>query len=130
MYGNDSCQRITRMFGCKNDSWFTLKCLMKEYPNSLTYILAVTGILFFAVLLMVAEHPLDRILNGAQDHNFMNALWEAIVTITTVGYGDIYPRTPIGRFIMVFCAIFGVAINAIMVVNMTLMFTMSPHRKF
>lgn len=36
------------------------------------------------------RHPLYGIMNG---------MWFALVTMTTVGYGDKAPRTPVGRFI-------------------------------
>lgn len=39
-----------------------------------------------------------------------DALWWAIVTITTVGYGDRYPTTPAGRMTAVFVMVTGVGI--------------------
>jgi voltage-gated potassium channel len=36
-------------------------------------------------------------------------LWWAAATITTVGYGDIYPVTPAGRIIAVFTMIVGIS---------------------
>lgn len=41
---------------------------------------------------------------------FGDALWWAMVTITTVGYGDQYPVTPEGRFIAVGLMIAGIAL--------------------
>lgn len=38
---------------------------------------------------------------------FFNSCWLEIVTITTVGYGDGYPRSPYGRFIGVISCILG-----------------------
>ena len=45
--------------------------------------------------------------------NFFDALYWAITTLTTVGYGDIYPIANIGRVISMFSAIFGVAVIAL-----------------
>lgn len=41
------------------------------------------------------------------------ALWWSIVTLTTVGYGDVFPITPLGRFLSGFIAIIGVCLIAL-----------------
>jgi voltage-gated potassium channel len=40
------------------------------------------------------------------------AMWWAIVTLTTVGYGDVYPETPLGRVAAALVALAGVGIVA------------------
>lgn len=50
-----------------------------------------------AVLLYHAENPVQP----EAFSSIGDSLWWAIVTFTTIGYGDIYPITPIGRFITV-----------------------------
>ena len=45
--------------------------------------------------------------------NFFEAIYWATVSLTTVGYGDIYPVTTIGRVVTMFSSVFGIAIIAL-----------------
>lgn len=54
--------------------------------------------------------------NKAQPDAFKNmgeSLWWAVATLTTVGYGDIYPVTSLGKVISGFMALIGIGIVAI-----------------
>ncbi len=46
-------------------------------------------------------------------NNFFDAVYWATVSLTTVGYGDIYPVTTIGRIVTMVSSIFGIAIVAL-----------------
>ena len=50
---------------------------------------------------------------SAMFENFFDALYWATTTLTTVGYGDIYPATNVGRVISMLSAILGVAVIAL-----------------
>jgi voltage-gated potassium channel len=52
-----------------------------------------------------AEHPVNP-----EFATFGDALWWAIVTLTTVGYGDIVPETTAGRWVAVAIMITGIAV--------------------
>ena len=45
--------------------------------------------------------------------NFFDAIYWATVSLTTVGYGDIYPVTTIGRIVTMISSVFGIAIIAL-----------------
>lgn len=46
-------------------------------------------------------------------NSFFDAIYWATVSLTTVGYGDIYPITTIGRIVTMGSSIFGIAIVAL-----------------
>ena len=45
--------------------------------------------------------------------DFFEAVYWAVISLTTLGYGDIYPVTTVGRVFTMFSAIFGIAIIAL-----------------
>lgn len=46
-------------------------------------------------------------------NNFFEAIYWATVSLTTVGYGDIYPVTSVGRVITMLSSVFGIAVVAL-----------------
>ena len=46
-------------------------------------------------------------------NTFFDAVYWATVSLTTVGYGDIYPTTVIGRTVAMISSVFGIAIVAL-----------------
>ncbi|MEX0964968.1 MAG: ion transporter [Pseudohongiellaceae bacterium] len=71
--------------------------------------------LFSVITLIVIFGALMFIIEGG-DNGFDNiplSIYWAIVTITTVGYGDITPHTPLGQFIAAIAMICGYAIIAV-----------------
>jgi len=66
--------------------------------------------LMVVFLASVAEHFLER---EAQPQTFGSvpaALWWAVVTLTTTGYGDVVPVTPLGRLVAALVMISGLAV--------------------
>jgi voltage-gated potassium channel len=67
------------------------------------------AVLVFASLLYAAEHDAQPDKLGT----IPQAMWWAIVTLGTVGYGDVVPVTPLGKAISVFAIIGGLAMIAL-----------------
>ncbi|XP_050549675.1 potassium voltage-gated channel protein Shaw isoform X1 [Spodoptera frugiperda] len=102
--------RIMRLFKLTRHS-SGLKILIQTFRASakeltLLVFFLVLGIVIFASLVYYAE----RIQTNP--HNDFNSiplgLWWALVTMTTVGYGDMAPKTYVGMFVGALCALAGV----------------------
>lgn len=86
--------------------------------RSLQNIKEVIAVAFFAlvIILILASSMMFYIENEAQPEKFSSipdTMWWAIATLTTVGYGDIYPITPLGKFLGSFIAILGIGMFAL-----------------
>ncbi len=69
-----------------------------------------------SILLILASTLMYNIENEAQPEAFSNigeSLWWAVATLTTVGYGDIYPITGLGKILSAVIALLGIGIVAL-----------------
>lgn len=69
-------------------------------------------VIFLMVLFMasVAEYFLERDVQPAGFSSVPAALWWAVATLTTTGYGDVVPITPLGRVVAAFVMICGLGV--------------------
>ncbi len=72
-------------------------------------IVAIAVVIIGAAAAYRAEHP-----SNPEFATFGDSVWWAIVTLTTVGYGDIVPETPAGRFTGVLIMVAGVGILGVL----------------
>ncbi|KPP69095.1 potassium voltage-gated channel subfamily V member 2-like [Scleropages formosus] len=71
------------------------------------FLFITMGIFTFSAMVYTAEH--DRPLTNFT--SIPHAWWWATVSITTVGYGDMYPETYLGRLLAFCCISFGIILN-------------------
>ena len=67
------------------------------------------------------RHAGNRLFGSYED-----ALWWASVTMTTVGYGDIYPKTPVGRTAGVILMLAGLAVLGVLAGALASFFGIDP----
>jgi hypothetical protein len=123
IYMSPKSNEICKTFLFENNLIFTWKSLMKNKPKFLLLIVGVFLIYFFSFSIRVFE----RGYNPELYNNFINPIWFIIVTMTTVGYGDITPKTNEGKIIATVSCVIGVFIISLLIITITNFFTMNFH---
>uniref|UniRef100_A0A7N8XXK2 Potassium voltage-gated channel, Shaw-related subfamily, member 4 n=1 Tax=Mastacembelus armatus TaxID=205130 RepID=A0A7N8XXK2_9TELE len=103
--------KLTRHFVGLRVLGHTLKASVNEFL--LLIIFLALGVLIFATMIYYAERigasPDDPTgFNHTHFKNIPISFWWAVVTMTTLGYGDMYPQTWLGMMVGALCALAGV----------------------
>ena len=105
--------RLFRVFklGRYIDALQTIVQVIRLSASQLIMSLALCAfvMLFSAIVMYTVEKPVQP----EQFPNVITSLWWAICTLTTVGYGDVYPITAVGRFFAALISLVGIGIIAI-----------------
>jgi len=78
----------------------------------------------FGFMLRMFESPLNDI-TGQDFGSMSNCMWNVIITLTSVGYGDIFPKSSLGRFVGILICFWEVFIISFFVVTVTNMLAFS-----
>ena len=115
--------RICKMMGKQSGYIFSFKCLLISKTLQTLIFITILTCLTFAYMLKIIEGPVFLISNTNNknnnknnDNNYMfyfNCFWNVLVTMTTVGYGDYFPKSILGRFIIFIVTLFGTIIMAL-----------------
>ncbi len=88
----------------------------------------VQGALLFALGALVASATVITFAeqgSGGEIDGFGAAVWWAVTTVTTVGYGDIYPVTVVGRGVATFLMLVGIGLFGLLTANVAAYFVES-----
>ena len=75
-----------------------------------------TVVFFMLILLVVASSLMYEVEHTTQPDKFPSipaTMWWGVMTLTTVGYGDVYPVTPLGQFLASVVAVLGIGLFAL-----------------
>jgi voltage-gated potassium channel len=88
-------------------------------------VILMGAVLLFASLLYAIEHDVQPDKFGT----IPQAMWWAIVTLGTVGYGDVVPVTPLGKLVSVFAIVGGLTMIALPVAIISTAFADEVRRR-
>ncbi|TNV81238.1 hypothetical protein FGO68_gene10728 [Halteria grandinella] len=130
-FTNPRAQRICQMNGCEAKLIFAIRSVIREYPYQAILVALVSSILCLAYQIRIFEQPLSDV--SAQNFNsYGNAVWLVIITICTVGYGEFYPKSEIGRICAIVACFWGVFVVSLFVVtlNNLLLFSQAEENSY
>ncbi len=108
--------RVARIFhlfriNTQYESFQVITSVLKEKRNAILY-----SVFIIVVLILASSLTMYSVEHAAQPEAFKNAfsgIWWSVSTVFTVGYGDIYPVTVLGRIMGVIITFLGVGAVAI-----------------
>jgi len=113
-YTGAEAHRVCQRHGVNADYTFAMKAIFKVRALILLLILLVFFVFWLGVILRIAERP-----SQAAFEYIWNGAWVAVLTMTTIGYGEIYPITHVGRFIDLIAALLGSFVLSLFLVSVT-----------
>ena len=108
--------RVVRIFhlfriNANDDSFTVIVSVLKEKKNQI-----ISSVFIILVLMLASSLGIYSAEHEAQPDVYRNAfsgLWWSVATLLTVGYGDIYPITVMGRIMAIIITFLGVGVVAI-----------------
>lgn len=88
--------------------------LVVDVFSSRRFELGVTGAIGGMLLILVATllYLVEGQVQPEKFGSIPRALWWGVITLTTIGYGDVYPITPIGKVLAGVTAVLGIGLVA------------------
>jgi hypothetical protein len=121
-WADDRAEKICNECNTPGGISFAIKAELKERPYTVVGVLMVMSIIIFGYGLRNFEVAFlyNIEIDKYMDWTFVwNGFWCIIITILTVGYGDFFPRTFMGKMIAVVACLWGTFLISLMVVSLT-----------
>jgi len=83
------------------------------------FVIAFLLAILFGIFVWVIEHYKNDCFPNSFLQGIGKGLWWSLVSMTTVGYGDVVPSSPLGRTIALFWLFIGMMIGCVMTATMT-----------
>lgn len=111
--------KYCEMEGCEANTEFAVKAVLKKSPLNALFIALVFSSIIFGAVLVNFESPMDVVRDSNEFSFIWNGMWLAVVTMTTVGFGDYYAISVFGRIVTVLIIFWGIFLISLVVVALT-----------
>ena len=118
-------KKLCRSYGFTAGQRFTFKSILKTKPEMTVSVMFIISIFMFAYLIRITEQPYYNALGQHDFDRYFQGIWCIVITMTTVGYGDLTPATDFGRVIMMFVALWGTFLISLLILIASDIFAMT-----
>ncbi len=109
--------RLLRVLAVGVRFWVEARTVLRHRTFSFIGAVSVLAVASAAALVYALERNGDGPIQSYGD-----ALWWAAATITTVGYGDVFPKTPAGRGVAVLLMLIGISLFGVLTARVAAFF--------
>jgi tellurite resistance protein TehA-like permease len=103
--------------------------MIANYPELTVSYILTASIFIVAYILRIFEIVYYRAVGFKDFEHFYSGLYCAVITMATVGFGDVVPVSHIGRFIIMLAAIWGAFILTLVIVAFSMIFNLNATQK-
>jgi hypothetical protein len=114
---SDRAYRVSAIYGIDLGYKFALRSFYKTYPYVFCYCNYALFLVIYGYLLRAVEYEANNGSISQPAFTPGNSLWCSMMTMTTVGYGDFYPKTILGRAVGTLCAGSGSQLEALAILS-------------
>ena len=102
---------------------------MQVSPEKTIFYMFMGTVFISAFIVRVFELPYFRVQKDKTFDSYFTAIWFTVITLTTIGYGDISPGTMPGQLFTILLAFWGSLLLSLVVVVLTNIFELSESEK-
>lgn len=105
-----------------------IRSLLLSIPYVVTGVILISFLFVFGYTISKFEFPYSKV-SGQNWKVLTNGLWNTVITMSTVGYGDLYAVTNFGRLTGILIMFWGAFINSLIIVAMQITASFTPQQQ-
>lgn len=119
------CFRVIRVFKFTRytKTWYSVMNVFRRVKKQLIAVIIILMVYIISIAMIMFQVESDLF------NNFLDAIYWSTVSITTIGYGDYYPVSEVGKVITIISSLVGVAVIALPTGIITAAYTEEINKK-